>query len=703
MRKIIDNEPKTQTLDRYTLKDALKEFIDSEKPDNLDIATGFFNLKAWEMLGNKLLTLNSCRILLGWEYRSSKNTENEIQNAFLQMLDEIPITEYKENRAYINSLIAFFERKNEKWHSLPQNIKDAKPELQYINQLRIHPSPRLHGKLYLFPKIAIVGSSNFTNGGLLGNTELNITIEDNESLTHLKEWFEHFFSSRRTYDYRGKLVDLLQDSKFGNKEYDPFIVFLKIVFEYHKYELQKTLEDEDGVIRLAEFQREGVSRALDIIEEFGGVMIADAVGLGKSYIGIVLLRTLSLRAPPMNNDILIVCPAQLRDMWNELLINSGFNSFTIYSQEMMSRQPIERRAFDIILVDESHNFRNPKPKRYRNFMSVLVRKDPKVILLTATPINIGYMDLYHQLKLIFKNKDTALNDSLNIPDLNEFFKNVEKESGVDDINLITDHLIVARSRSIIRYRQKVLKQDILLPDGRKIEFPDRELDTIYYQVLKDQDILHEICGKISCSDVKDVFDARILRAPDKSNGDSDEGSVPKTPSNVLYECIFEILRSWEATPFTLEKYKIEKHQVPEIIRNSRSIVPLLTTTLLKRLESSIFSFIKSIKNLIIFYKISLIVVQKGFHIKSAVIREFLNFFEEQIDEDIDPFDFLELSEEEYENALDITLDILLSRNKIEKLNKNQFPEDFLKLYLRDVQYEEEILMDIAIIMQEILS
>ncbi len=703
MRKIIDNEPKSQTLERYTLKDALKEYIENLKPDTLDIATGFFNLKAWELLGNQLLTLNSCRILLGWEYRSAKNTEREIQEAFLQMLDEIPITEYKQNRAHISSLIAFLEKKKPNWDTFPENIKSSKPEVQYINQLRIHPSPRLHGKMYLFPNIAIVGSSNFTNGGLLGNTELNISIDDEDSLKHLKDWFEHFFNSRKTYDYRCKLVDLLQNSKFGNKEYDPFIVFLKIVFEYHKYELQRTLEHEDEIVRLAEFQREGVSRALDIIEEFGGVLIADAVGLGKSYIGIALLRTLSLRAPPMNNDILIVCPAQLQDMWHDLLIDSGFNSFTIYSQEMMSRQAIERRAFDFILVDESHNFRNPKPKRYKNFLSILARKDPKIILLTATPINIGYMDLYHQLKLIFKNKDTALNDSLNIPDLKEFFKNIDKESSGDDINLITDHLIVARSRSIIRYRQKVLKQDILLPDGRKIEFPDRELDTIYYQIINEQLILKQICDGLSCQMVRDLFNSRLIEKPNELKSEEERVDIPETPSNILYECIFELLRGWEATPFSIEKFKLEQYQDAEVIRSSKSIVPLLTTTLLKRLESSVFCFIRSVKNLILFYKISDIAVQKGFHIKSKIIKQFIDFFDEKIDEDIDPFDLLEVSLVEYDNQVDQTLKSLKTQGKIEDLDLVHFQKEFKNQFSEALNEEVEILNDILEIMEKILN
>ena len=86
--------------------------------------------------------------------------------------------------------------------------------------------------------------------------------------------------------------------------------------------------------------------------------------------------------------------------------------------------------------------------------------------------------------------------------MNEFFKDIEKRT--EDINLITEHLLVARSRSVIRYRQKVLKQDILLPTGKKIEFPDRSLDSIKYQVIKDEKILENFSQKVFKEEYQEV-------------------------------------------------------------------------------------------------------------------------------------------------------------------------------------------------------
>ncbi|MHA1252218.1 MAG: phospholipase D-like domain-containing protein, partial [Candidatus Helarchaeota archaeon] len=462
MRRIIDNEPTKYQIDKYTMANALQEIIEQYKPETVDIAVGFFNLSGWRLLENHLHQLKSSRFLIGWEVSNRKNVEREIQEWFTHKLEDIPLDEYTQTLSDVKSLIAFLEKKNPKWSSYSEKIKEEHPEWEFANQFRLYTRPHIHGKLYLFPNIAILGSSNFTGGGLTGNTELNISIEDPDILLHLKGWFEHFFNSSRSIDYRPILLKQLRDSKFGDREYDPYWVFLKIVFELQKQEIKRNIEDKEEVVRLAEFQQEGVARALDIIDDFGGVMIADAVGLGKSYMGVSILRTLAIRAPPMKNNILVVCPAQLKEDWEEHLLNAGLTSATIYTQEMMSRSPIEKKAYDIILVDESHNFRRPKPKRYSNFMNLLTRKEPKVILLTATPINTTEFDLYYQLKLIFKNKDTALSDSLNIPNLNDYFKSIV--NGVNDLSLITEHLLVARSRSVIRYRQKVLKQDIILPN-----------------------------------------------------------------------------------------------------------------------------------------------------------------------------------------------------------------------------------------------
>ncbi|MHA1750260.1 MAG: phospholipase D-like domain-containing protein, partial [Promethearchaeota archaeon] len=300
MRKIIDNEPKKYDSrkfpnldfvidDRYTMVDAIKEIIDLQDAKSVDIATGYFNLSGWKLLELSLLKLKSLRLLLGWEVKETRNIEDTIQQWLTKELEDIPIEDYAKNRIHVQSLINFLRRENPKWVEMSDEEKIKNPEKRFVNLVHIFSKPHLHGKLYLFPKTAIVGSSNFTYGGLKGNTELNVVVNDPEQINLLRAWFNHFFYHRDTIDYRASLIEILEGSRFGDKEYDPWWVYLKIIFEYHKYEILKELEG-DNVVKLAAFQEEGVSRALRIIEEFGGVMIADAVGLGKSFMGAHIMR-----------------------------------------------------------------------------------------------------------------------------------------------------------------------------------------------------------------------------------------------------------------------------------------------------------------------------------------------------------------------------------------------------------------------------
>ncbi len=177
---------------------------------------------------------------------------------------------------------------------------------------------------------------------------------------------------------------------------------------------------------LAAHQERAYERACDILERYGGVIIADAVGLGKTYIGLRLLE----RALASGGRGLVVVPAALREQWLRELAYLGVaqssasrskagraepprgdnldlwvreeasERITLVSIESLGRRSFDARELqgaDIVLVDEAHNFRNPVTQRYRN-LAALVRHAP-VVLLTATPINNSVLDLQHLIDL----------------------------------------------------------------------------------------------------------------------------------------------------------------------------------------------------------------------------------------------------------------------------------------------------------------
>jgi SNF2 family DNA or RNA helicase len=189
-------------------------------------------------------------------------------------------------------------------------------------------------------------------------------------------------------------------------------------------------------------------------------MIADSVGLGKTWIGKKLLEDFAYH---MRQKALVVCPASLRSMWERELAESTISA-TILSQEELGRETFEASNFadvDVVLVDEAHNFRNRNSQRYASLERILganagkgrdgMRK--KVILLTATPVSNDLFDLYNQFALITQG-DRSYFASAGIGDLYRYFLQARRESrhdvpGVALFNLL-EEVVIRRTRSFIR-------------------------------------------------------------------------------------------------------------------------------------------------------------------------------------------------------------------------------------------------------------
>ena len=140
-----------------------------------------------------------------------------------------------------------------------------------------------------------------------------------------------------------------------------------------------SISTEQGEIRLAPHQVEAASRLLDLLGAFGGAVLADATGLGKTYAAIAVAR---LMAPA-----LIVAPASLRGMWRESLGRTGVAA-QVESYEALSRKPCCRTEPPALLVlDEAHHARNPRARRYAALADLAW--GAKALLLTATPTQLG--------------------------------------------------------------------------------------------------------------------------------------------------------------------------------------------------------------------------------------------------------------------------------------------------------------------------
>ena len=580
-----------------TFSKVFNSLIEKHSQLSLKICTGYFSPKVWNLVGKSLSTLpkskenKTFQMLIGSEIQTLST--DEFQKLFQRLVDELAdlVLEIN-NKKQIVSLIDFLQR------------DDVEVGLQT--------KPFVHAKLYCFPNVAFVGSSNFTINGLMSNTELNLPTTNPETINLLNSWFDYQFN-KSDKSYKDKLIEALRDCKLGTREWTPFDVFLKIIFEYHRPSLLAT-KDDDTIINLTEFQQEGVQHLIQIINEFGGAMLADAVGLGKTFQAIEVMDKLR-RLNPQFRRTLIICPAQLRDNWNTYLNIYGLSGI-IHSMELLGQRSPHGR-FDLIVIDESHNFRNPRTKRFKNLMNVLGRSpNAKILLLTATPINTKLDDLYHQIKILTKNNDdyNPLRE-IGIYNLRDYFKAVKRKE--EDILRLKDQVIVSRSRREIRYRQFILHQDLMLPDGTPLKFPDRSLNTVDYNVVEN--------------------------------------------SFEFYEKIGDLIYDLSFPQYNIIEYRSDLSNEEKEAEHGSNAISMIKILFLKRLESSIPAFLSSLEIQLKLLNMFIEALDKGLILNTQIARELMD---KALEGDVD-----DLTDEE---ALSYITDLLEKYDSGDKTLKDLF-------------------------------
>ena len=489
----------------------LNDILAQHAGKSLDVATAYFNVRGFTLLREGLKNLGSFRLLLGDEPHDGPRIGLRPRSALglSRALNAAPFDEA--TLLAVEDLVAFLRRDMVQVRAYQQEFLHAKSYIFYGD-------PPVGGADRFQPIAAIVGSSNFTGAGLTTNRELNLShktalteeemarigpppvdgAQDMElrrqlmsgvgaqAIAELDRWFrEHWAESR---DFKEELIDLLDASKFGQKEYSPYEVYMKALFEYFKDDLgadQPALGK--SAVELSEFQEDAVAKARRILARYDGVLIGDSVGLGKTWIGKKLLEDYAYH---LRQKALVVCPASLRQMWTAELRDATIPGAVVSQEELgqADYDPGVAGDADVILIDESHNFRNRSTQRYENLERVISANAgrgrdgsrKKLILLTATPINNNIFDLYNQIALITRG-DRSYFSGAGIGDLYRFFLNArrnvaDREIGSALFNLL-EEVVIRRTRAFVRknYPEAMI-------DGRKITWPERRLKTVRYDL-----------------------------------------------------------------------------------------------------------------------------------------------------------------------------------------------------------------------------
>jgi hypothetical protein len=401
----------------------------------LSVVSAYFTSFAYARLAATLDNIGGLRFLFG-EPRFIDSVESEGLRPPAFSLDEegITLTDGLRNSSAATRCAEWIRSKAE-----IRSIKRA--GLMHGKMYHVHDGKRDH---------ALVGSSNFTIKGLglsaEPNIELNLVVDSDRDRDDLLAWFNEIWSDENlTEDVKDEVLERLERLYRHNS---PEFVYFKTLYHlFNQYLAEQALEEErlndarfsDTAIwkMLFEFQRDGVGAARAKLDKFGGCILADSVGLGKTFVALAIIKWFELQ----NQRVLVLCPKKLRDNWTEYLAqnNSETNallkdrlSYTVLSHTDLTRSSgkvgdINLASFnwgnyDLIVIDESHNFRTAsrgkadgetyRPSRYEKLMHEIIGSGikTKVLMLSATPVNNDLSDLKSQLDLILASKPDAFLD-----------------------------------------------------------------------------------------------------------------------------------------------------------------------------------------------------------------------------------------------------------------------------------------------------
>ena len=455
-KEIIDNEDGT-----------MAEFLKNALQDNrgqVSVATGYFNVEGYADLRDPLREAAKredfrLRLLIGNEAVVRKDAalqcEAEAEGSLPEELEGLSI-----NDSYA-SLVG----------DLVQFLRQEKVEL------RQNPERFSHAKCYIFEDLAVVGSSNFTRPGLQKNIELNAALYQPSAQKLVEQWFERRWT--KGADIKQEIISVLEDSKFGHP-LDPFQMYMKFLYEYYRPRLEELEQEKGKILELAGFQQDAFSSAKRILAKYGGVLIADSTGLGKTHIALELLREyVAVR----RMKAMVIAPSQvLNAVWEPKLNEESIKTMniTIESTGTSSFQPEKYIDYDLLVIDESQNYRNASTNRYANLLKLIAGgKKKMVVLMTATPVNNSLLDLYHQLTLITAGDDAYFAD-LGIPDLRAHFLSAERKElteGIEQIVRLLDEIMIRRTRQFIvdNYPETTI-------NGKPVRFPKRRLRKVEYSL-----------------------------------------------------------------------------------------------------------------------------------------------------------------------------------------------------------------------------
>ncbi|WP_318617092.1 helicase-related protein [Sporosarcina sp. YIM B06819] len=572
-----------------TVGDAVSPYL--KKGYKVSIMASLFSIHAYDFLKRELNDIESVRLLLS-------------EPAFTQAKEHTGKGTRQRESMLSGTQQEYFLRNNLNQAKIAKECADWIKNKVDVKAM-VEPSPALNVYISQNRKnegAAIQGNSSFTAEGLgfVSSPALHMNTATSETQDFIK-WFDEIWEDPNKIEPIKEV--LLKRLELLYRDQTPEFLYFVTLYNIFKEYVEEFSEDEiikektgfkDTVIwnKLYKFQKDGVVGAIDKLEKYNGCIIADSVGLGKTFEGLAVIKYYELR----NDRVLVLCPKKLRENWLVYTQNDRRNSLNAdrFNYDVLNHTDLSRYEgisgdinlstinwanYDLVVIDESHNFRNNSTRkdretRYSRLMKDIIQSGvkTKVLMLSATPVNNKMNDLKNQVAFITEGKDDALKDT-GIDSINSTLRNAQtifnrwlkfsekertSESLLEMLNF--DYFRLLDTLTIARSRKHIEKYYNMSEIGK---FPDR---------LKPINIKAEIDEEETFPKISEVN--RIINRLNLS----------------AYAPLKYVLPDKQEAYSQKYDMQVKGGSVFKQIDRESSLIHLMRVNMLKRMESSISSF-----------------------------------------------------------------------------------------------------------------
>lgn len=591
---IVDNSDSDWKVQKY-----LHDWCPLSK--QIDIATGYFEIGSLLALDGEWQKAEKIRILMGDEV--SKRTKTAFSDGLADISRRLDnsIEGEKEKNDFLIGVPAIVEA-----------IRSGRIECRVYRKDKFHAKAYItHARLEVVGSSALVGSSNFTYPGLTENIELNVQITGGP-VKVLQEWYEEHWNAAEEVS-----AEILQVMERHTMPFTPFEVYARSLQEYfrsHEVDATEWGKSESKMFSvLAPYQRDAYHGLVKRAERYSGAFLCDGVGLGKTFVGLMLIERLVVHEK--KRVVLFVPKAAREAVWQSKIrkyipeVLGGFMSFRIFNHtdlQIRNNRELERELeqmrnqADVVIIDEAHHFRNTgirgevdgeRKSRYWRMYDLCEGK--QLFLLTATPVNNDLTDFQHMVELFSRHQ-------------NDYFK----DKGTLGIHSLGGHI-----RKLKKEIESIAMRKERAMGGEPEENGEVTSPIEAEEVLRRDELFEELVVQRSRAFVKKSMateDGAML-FPVSNPPKVVEYSVKQTYGKLLG--MVEEAFHKDKPLFSLAMYfpwdnyyKGDKSTLDSMVMGrQKQVVQLIRTGFLKRFESSVFAFQAScevlMKKLIAFYLI----------------------------------------------------------------------------------------------------